>query len=62
MDRLTFLCDNQSVVTNASNLVSTLTKRHNSICYHRVREASGAGYVRVGWIEGKSNRLGLGMA
>jgi hypothetical protein len=28
------LCDNQSVVTNSSVPESTLSKKHNSICYH----------------------------
>jgi hypothetical protein len=32
-------CDNQSVVTNASQPESTLSKKHNSIAYHRVCEA-----------------------
>ena len=32
-------CDNKSVVTNASVPSSVLNKWHNSICYHRVREA-----------------------
>jgi len=49
------LCDNRSVVSNASRPESTLKKRHNSICYHRVREAAAAGYIVVSWIEGKDN-------
>jgi len=49
------LCDNQSVVTNSSVPTSVLNKRHNAICYHRVREAQAAGVIRVGWIEGKNN-------
>ena len=48
-------CDNQSVVTNSSVPTSVLNKRHNAICYHRVREAQAAGVIRVGWIEGKFN-------
>ena len=36
------LCDNQSVVTNSSVPESTLSKKHNSICYHQVREACAA--------------------
>jgi hypothetical protein len=42
------LCDNQSVVTNTSVPESTLAKKHNAICYHRVREAVAAGTIRVG--------------
>jgi len=49
------LCDNQSVVTNSSVPTSVLNKRHNAICYHRIREAQAAGMIRVGWIEGEKN-------
>ena len=31
-------CDNESVFKNASLAESRLTKKHNSICFHRVRE------------------------
>jgi len=41
------LCDNQGVVNNATMPESTLTKKHNQICYHRVREAVAAGIIRV---------------
>ena len=53
------LCDNKSVVTNSSVPTSVLNKRHNAICYHRVREAQAAGIIRVGWIEGKDNLADL---
>jgi hypothetical protein len=43
----TLLCDNASVVANASRPDSTLKKKHNSIAYHRVREAAAAGTLRV---------------
>jgi len=49
------LCDNKSVVSNSSRPESTLKKRHNSICYHQVREAAAAKYIVVSWIEGKDN-------
>ncbi len=52
-------CDNKSVATNASVPSSVLNKKHNSICYHRVREAQAAGTVRVGWIEGEYNKADL---
>jgi hypothetical protein len=32
-------CDNESVVKNVSKPESTLTKKHNSVAYHKVREA-----------------------
>jgi hypothetical protein len=41
------LCDNASVVANASRPDSTLKKKHNSIAYHRVREAAAAGTLCV---------------
>ncbi len=53
------LCDNKSVVTNSSVPTSVLNKRHNAICYHRVREAQAAGIIRVGWIEGTRNLADL---
>ena len=53
-------CDNKSVVTNASIPSSVLNKKHNSICYHRVREAQAAKTLRVGWIEGEYNKADLG--
>jgi hypothetical protein len=52
-------CDNKSVVTNASVPTSVLNKRHNAICYHRVREAQAAGTIRVAWIPGTENLANL---
>jgi hypothetical protein len=40
-------CDNQSVVTNATKPESTLKRKHNSIAYHRVREAAAANTIRI---------------
>jgi hypothetical protein len=37
--------DNHSIATNASKLESTLKHKHNSIVYHRVREAAAAGTI-----------------
>ena len=47
--------DNVSVVKNLSIPTSALKKRHNAICYERVREAQSAGIIRVGWIPAKFN-------
>ena len=47
--------DNMSVVNNSSIPTSVLNKRHNYVCYHRVREAQAAGILRVGWIPGEFN-------
>jgi hypothetical protein len=49
-------CDNKSVVTNASIPSSMLGKKHNAICYHRVRESQAARTIRVGWIQGEYNK------
>jgi Reverse transcriptase (RNA-dependent DNA polymerase) len=40
-------CDNQSVVTSSSVPESMLAKKHNAICYHRVREAVASRMIRV---------------
>jgi len=49
------LCDNNSVVNSAQRPESVLSKKHLSICYHRVREAVAAGTIRVGKIETEKN-------
>jgi hypothetical protein len=41
------LCDNKSVVDNSTLPSSTLKKKHNAICYHRVREAVAAQVIRI---------------
>jgi hypothetical protein len=40
-------CDNQGVVKNSSIPESVLTKKHNAINYHAVREAAAAGILEV---------------
>jgi len=40
-------CDNNSVVTNTQVPEFTLRRKHNSIAYHRVREAAAANTIRV---------------
>ena len=40
-------CNNEAVYTNSSNHESQLKKKHNSICYHKVRESTAAGIVYV---------------
>jgi hypothetical protein len=44
------LCDNKSVVTNSTEPSYVLKKKHNSICYHRVREAVAAHVIRIAHI------------
>ena len=38
-------CDNESVYKNAALASSKLRKKHNSICFHRVRECVAAGII-----------------
>jgi hypothetical protein len=40
-------CDNKGVVSNTSVPESQLTKKHNSIAYHRIREACASGTLRI---------------
>jgi hypothetical protein len=47
--------DNQAVVNNCAIPHSTLSKRHNALSYHRVRESIAAGMVNFFWIDGKLN-------
>jgi hypothetical protein len=48
-------CDNEAVTKNAINPESTLKKKHNSIAYHRTREAVVAGTIRVTKEDGTTN-------
>ncbi len=49
------LIDNQSVIANTTLPSSTLKKKHNSIAYHRMREAVAAGIIKVGYIKSSTN-------
>lgn len=52
-------CDNKSVVTNATVPTSTLKKKHNSIAYHRVREAVAAGILQIAKVHTSENLADL---
>ena len=52
-------CDNQGVVKNASLPESTLSKKHNTINYHVVREAAAAGILQFGKVDGTTNLADL---
>ena len=52
-------CDNKSVVINSSVPISMLNKRHNAICYHRVRESQDAGKICVRWVPKERNPADL---
>jgi hypothetical protein len=47
--------DNESVVNSSMRLDAKLHKRHNMICFHRVREAIAAGVVQYFHVPGKGN-------
>jgi len=47
--------DNKSVITNATVPTSTLKKKHNSIAYHRVREAVAAGILKIAKVHTSDN-------
>lgn len=49
------LVDNNSVVKSSTIPSSTLAKKHVSICYHFVREAVAAGYIRIAFIPSEEN-------
>ena len=48
-------CDNRSVVTSATLPHSTLSKRHNILAFHRVREAIAAKIIDFHWIQSECN-------
>ena len=47
--------DNRSVVTSATLPHSTLSKRHNILAFHRVREAIAARIIDFHWIKSEHN-------
>jgi len=51
--------DNKSVITNATVPSSTLKKKHNSIAYHRVREAVAAEVVQIAKVHTTENLADL---
>ena len=48
-------CDNQSVLINASEAKANLNKKHNSICFHRVRECVASNILIPYKVDTKSN-------
>ena len=47
--------DNESVVNSSMTLYAKLTKRHNLLSFHRVREAIASRYVDVVYLPGPKN-------
>jgi len=52
-------CDNRGVVKNVSIPESVLSKKHNAINYHAVREAVAAKILQVGKEDGDTNLADL---
>ena len=55
----TVFCDNQSVYNNATFAESTLKKKHNSICFHRVRECVAAAILVPHKVDSQFNLLDI---
>ena len=53
------LCDNQSVVKSTTRVESTLSKKHNSICWHSIRQAIAHGWLNILWEPTNSNLADL---
>jgi hypothetical protein len=51
----TTFCDNNAVVLNSTVPESTLKQKHNSIAYHRIREAIAAGTLRMAKVDSSKN-------
>ena len=52
-------CDNESVVKSTTIPESRLKKKHNSIAYHRVREAVAAGIILIYYETSETNLADL---
>ena len=53
------MCDNMAAVKSGSNPDARLQKKHNSIAFHRVREAVAAGWALIYHENGNSNLADL---
>ena len=52
-------CDNNAVVQSTGRAESTLQKKHNAICWHAIREAIAAGWLRIVWESTHTNLADL---
>ena len=50
-----FYCDNNGVVKNTSMPESQLSKKHNNVNFHIIRESAAAGILRVAKEDTKTN-------
>ena len=53
------LGDNESVIKSTSRVEARLDKKHQSICWHAIREAAAAGWVKIGKEPTKTNTADL---
>ena len=51
--------DNESMYSNVTNVSAQLKKKHNSICFHRVRECVASGILFVYKVDSKYNLTDL---
>ena len=51
--------DNQSFTTNATIPASTVSKKHNSICYHKDRESVASAWINTELIKSQENLADL---
>jgi hypothetical protein len=49
------LLDNMTVIQNSTIPSLTIKKKHNAICYHRIREAVASGIIHIAKIDTKEN-------
>ena len=59
IDEARILCDNQAAVKSGSNPDTRLQKKHNSIAFHRIREAVAGGWILIYHEDGQSNLADL---
>jgi len=55
MGEANMFCDNRGVVLSTSRSEARLNKKHNAICFHRIREAVARGMIRIGKENGDTN-------
>ena len=56
LDEPTYMLgDNESVVKSTSRVEAQLGKKHQSICWHAIREAASQGWLKIGWEPSMSN-------
>ena len=48
-------CDNEALYKSATFVETQIKKKHNAICFHKVRETVAAGIMIVHWEDGNSN-------